>query len=338
MEQVYQYLTGMKFRQRVEAVIEKFNDLREDLDRERKFMSKQWSKREAQILAVVDPTVGMVGDLQGIAGKGMPEISLDMPLLDGPRANSGKHSVSEIWKPVFGWGDCYVVSDLGHVARVATRGGRKMWRPMAGRIDGNGYASVPLSRLGKQKVRLIHRVVWEAFHGPIPHKIEINHKNGIKFDNRLTNFELVTRQENMKHGFRELGFSRNRTQGAIHPKSKLWEEDVRKILELRAAGIRRHVVAEQFNVADVAIRLIEKGDNWRHLTGLARSETPAFASPPSQGEGNGRSKLKAADIPKIFEMSREGLSQRKIAKHFGVKQQAISKVLLGLRWKHVTDT
>src|SRR6188472_2120764 len=63
MEQVYQYLTGMKFRQRVEAVIEKFNDMREDLDRERRFMGKQWSKREAQILAVVD-LVGMVGDLQ----------------------------------------------------------------------------------------------------------------------------------------------------------------------------------------------------------------------------------------------------------------------------------
>ena len=88
MEQVYQYLTGMKFRQRVEAVIEKFNGMREDLDRERKFMGKQWSKREAQILAVVDSTVGMVGDLQGIAGKGMPEISsLDMPLLDGPGTN-----------------------------------------------------------------------------------------------------------------------------------------------------------------------------------------------------------------------------------------------------------
>ena len=46
-------------------------------------MGKQWSKREAQIRAVVDSTVGMVGDLQGIAGKAMPEISsLDMPLLE----------------------------------------------------------------------------------------------------------------------------------------------------------------------------------------------------------------------------------------------------------------
>lgn len=88
MEQVYQYLTGIKFRQRVEAVIEKFNDMRADLDRERKFIAKQWAKREAQILAVVDSTVGLVGDLQGIAGKGMPEISsLELPLFDGPETD-----------------------------------------------------------------------------------------------------------------------------------------------------------------------------------------------------------------------------------------------------------
>jgi len=82
MEQVYDYLTGTKFRQRVEAVVEKFNDMRDDLDKERKFMGRQWAKRETQILAVIDSTVGMVGDLQAIAGKAMPEIpSLDTPLL-----------------------------------------------------------------------------------------------------------------------------------------------------------------------------------------------------------------------------------------------------------------
>jgi len=83
MEQVYQYLTGMKFRQRVEAVVEKFNDMQEDLDKERKFMGRQWAKREMQIVAVIESTVGMVGDLQAIAGKAMPEIpSLDLPLLE----------------------------------------------------------------------------------------------------------------------------------------------------------------------------------------------------------------------------------------------------------------
>jgi hypothetical protein len=87
MEQVYHYLTGTKFRQRVEAVVEKFNDMRDDLDKERKFMVRQWAKRETQILAVVESTVGMVGDLQAIAGKAMPEIpSLDMPLLESVAA------------------------------------------------------------------------------------------------------------------------------------------------------------------------------------------------------------------------------------------------------------
>lgn len=91
MEQVYNYLTGTKFRQRVEAVVEKFNDMREDLDKERKFMTRQWSKRETQIVSVIESTVGMVGDLQAIAGKAMPEMpSLDVPLLEVDPASDRK--------------------------------------------------------------------------------------------------------------------------------------------------------------------------------------------------------------------------------------------------------
>ncbi len=91
VEQVYNYLTGTKFRQRVEAVVEKFNDMRDDLDKERKFMGRQWAKREMQIQAVIDSTVGMVGDLQAIAGKAMPEIpSLDLPLLENDTGTDRK--------------------------------------------------------------------------------------------------------------------------------------------------------------------------------------------------------------------------------------------------------
>ncbi|MEY9538072.1 hypothetical protein ABIE85_001132 [Bradyrhizobium diazoefficiens] len=61
--------------------------MREDLDKERKFMGRQWAKRETQILSVIESTVGMVGDLQAIAGRAMPEIpSLDMPLLESSPA------------------------------------------------------------------------------------------------------------------------------------------------------------------------------------------------------------------------------------------------------------
>src|SRR4051812_29371821 len=82
MELVYAYLTGPTFRHRVEAIVEKFSDMRDDLDRERKTMTRLWAKREAQIQGVLEATVGMYGDLQGIAGKALPEIAaLELPLL-----------------------------------------------------------------------------------------------------------------------------------------------------------------------------------------------------------------------------------------------------------------
>ena len=74
MEMVYQYLTGPRFRQRVQAIVEAFSSMREDLDRERKAITRQWAKREEQIDRVMQATVGMYGDLQGIAGKTLQEI------------------------------------------------------------------------------------------------------------------------------------------------------------------------------------------------------------------------------------------------------------------------
>src|SRR3984957_20168858 len=73
-EMVYQYLTGPRFRQRVEAIVEAFSSMQEDLDKERKAIMKQWAKREEQITRVMGGTIGMYGDLQGIAGKSLQEI------------------------------------------------------------------------------------------------------------------------------------------------------------------------------------------------------------------------------------------------------------------------
>jgi hypothetical protein len=84
-EMVYQYLTGPRFRQRVEAIVEAFSSMRDDLDRERKAIMKQWAKREEQIERVMVATVGMYGDLQGIAGKTLQEIEgLSLAALPGP--------------------------------------------------------------------------------------------------------------------------------------------------------------------------------------------------------------------------------------------------------------
>jgi len=83
-EMIYQYLTGPRFRHRVEAIVEAFSTMQEDLDKERKAIMKQWAKREEQIERVMGATVGMYGDLQGIAGKSLQEIDgLELTSLDG---------------------------------------------------------------------------------------------------------------------------------------------------------------------------------------------------------------------------------------------------------------
>jgi hypothetical protein len=90
MEMVYQYLTGSRFRQRVQAIVEAFSCMREDLDREKRAIVKQWAKREQQIDRVMEATVGMYGDLQGIAGKTLQEIEgLEFPALDQPDIQQG---------------------------------------------------------------------------------------------------------------------------------------------------------------------------------------------------------------------------------------------------------
>lgn len=84
-EMVYQYLTGPRFRQRVEAIVEAFSSMQDDLDKERKVITKQWAKRQEQIERVMQGTIGMYGDLQGIAGKSLQEIEgLELQALEAP--------------------------------------------------------------------------------------------------------------------------------------------------------------------------------------------------------------------------------------------------------------
>jgi len=92
-EMVYQYLTGPRFRQRVQAIVEAFSSMQEDLGKEKKALTKQWAKREEQIDRVMQATVGMYGDLQGIAGKTLQEIEgLELHALDAP-IEEGEESI-----------------------------------------------------------------------------------------------------------------------------------------------------------------------------------------------------------------------------------------------------
>lgn len=82
---LYQYLTGPRFRQRIEAIKDAFTRMRADLDDERRVIVKQWEKRALQIDRVMISTVGLYGDLQAIAGTSIQEIEgLELKALGQP--------------------------------------------------------------------------------------------------------------------------------------------------------------------------------------------------------------------------------------------------------------
>ena len=62
-----------------------------------------------------------------------------------------------------------------------------------------GYDLVDLFKNGKYVRRSVHRMIWEAFNGQIEGRLEINHKDLDRSNNMLTNLELITHQENLKH-------------------------------------------------------------------------------------------------------------------------------------------
>ncbi len=79
-ELIYDYLTGGEFKHRVQGIVEAFVSLKEEIEDEKRAMTKLWAKREKQLELAMRSTVGMYGDLQGIAGRALPQIqALELP-------------------------------------------------------------------------------------------------------------------------------------------------------------------------------------------------------------------------------------------------------------------
>jgi hypothetical protein len=150
----------------------------------------------------------------------------------------------------------YSISDAGEV--MSHRAGKVLKPNMV-----RGYETVQLT---DRKRYTVHRLVAQAFIGPRPAGMHINHKNGIKTDNRAENLEYVTPSQNMKHAH-AMGLQSNK--GEKHSRHKLKEQDIMEIKRRIGRGEMQKDIARDFGVDPSLVSHVKRGRSWPHLMGSA---------------------------------------------------------------------
>jgi len=172
---------------------------------------------------------------------------------------SDVHS-EERWKPVLGYEFLYDVSSLG---RVRSLYGRLPDGAVMKDRDSLGYRRVSLRRDGKYKDIMVHRLVANAFLGA-KENMEVNHIDGDKSNNRLSNLEWTTHVANMEHAIIN-GLSNTRGESSGNSKLK----DI-QVLEILASRDTIGEIAKKYGMSVNAIGNIRTGKTWRHITKLGK--------------------------------------------------------------------
>lgn len=168
--------------------------------------------------------------------------------------------MKEKFKTIPGHKD-YQVSNLG---RVKSFKHSKDGRLMKINVTGREYLGVQLYVNGKRKTCKVHRLVMLTFVGESD--LQVNHKNGNKTDNRLSNLEYCTPGENLQHAY--LYNLKDGLVGIKNHQSKLTEEDVKKIDCLLNEGVlTQKEISTKFNISRSVVASIKNGVSWSHVTG-----------------------------------------------------------------------
>lgn len=207
--------------------------------------------------------------------------------------NQPPHSSSppaEIWLPVVDYEGLYEVSDLGRVRsvdHVVTSGNR--WGPFQKfypgrirkqRIGAHDYLQIWLSRNGKLKLWYVHRLVGEAFLGPLPPGLETRHGPGGKLDNRLANLCYGTRLQNAGDKVRDgTNVNPGALKGERHHAAKLTEVIVAECRERFANGETQTTLAREFGVTQAAMHAVVRGKNWRHSAPAQTAQASSMTAP-----------------------------------------------------------
>lgn len=214
-------------------------------------------------------------------------------------------------------------------------------RVIHGRKHGD-YKTIRITPIGSSgviSVRL-HRVIWTIANGKIPDGMQINHKNGHRWDNRIENLELVTASENTTHAYRVLG--KCDKSGGKHWNAKVTRRDAILIHSLCRIGCQPKLICRRFGISKPTYRRITTGIHWievdensEEYTSLARDAAGmagdlVLKDHPSRLRGC--VKLNAEKAEQIRAMRKSGKKLREIASIYSITEAAVSRICLGKMW------
>lgn len=181
--------------------------------------------------------------------------------------------MSEIWKPVLGFEKFYEVSNLGrvkslyrHIKRsdgTDLRLNERILKPGLSGYPGSQYYMVVLTAKGKKRTAKVHRLMCESFYGIDSTKKYVNHIDGNKQNNLISNLEWCTSSENQKHAYKT-GL-RQRNVGITNGRCKLNEATVRTIKSLLRTDMPQIDIARHLGVNVVRVNSMKAGRTWTHI-------------------------------------------------------------------------
>lgn len=183
-------------------------------------------------------------------------------------SNESRDGPVEEWRPVPGAEGFYSVSNQGRIRSEPLPRkvpGRQRGRVLTPSCDSKGYAIFKVMIPGHPARNVkVHRAVAAAFLGEAGAGLQVNHKNGIKTDNRLENLEYVTCLDNIRHCWETGLHDADHCRGSANRLSKLSEDDVRTIRQLHPVASSSEL-ASRFRVSKTNISYIVRRKTWQHV-------------------------------------------------------------------------
>lgn len=166
----------------------------------------------------------------------------------------------------------YEIGSEGSIICINRHNGKKKKMKQ---YDQRGYRYVFLFYDGKRFKKTTHRLVAQHFIPNPENKPQINHKNGVRSDNRVENLEWATSKENIRHSFDCNGRKMSEYQkmkigdsgrGSKNHKTTLTESIVREILIMLSKKVKRKEICKTFHASKSVVAHIAQRRSWKHVT------------------------------------------------------------------------